>query len=68
MWYTVLTEKALLDLVEKPKKSHHEKLEQALNEAESRGFTFVSVAHPGDGDACYVFTAENVKHRLGNIK
>jgi hypothetical protein len=68
MWYTVIDEQSLLQLAKKSAKSRADKLESALNEAEKRGFTFVTVDRPVDGDACYIFTAADAKRRLGNIK
>ncbi len=68
MWYTVIDEPALLELSKKSAKTRADKLESALNEAEKRGFTFVTVDRAGDDDACYIFTAVDARRRLGNIK
>ena len=68
MAYSVLTEQELLSLAERPADTRREQVEQALNEAESRGWIFVGIDHPGDADAGYIFRSAEGRLRLGNIR
>jgi hypothetical protein len=68
MWYSVIDEPTLLGMADESAHTRAEKVQAALNEAESRGFTFVTADRASDDDVCYVFTGVNAKHKLGNIK
>ncbi len=51
MAYSVLTEQELLRLAEPPAENRREQVEQALNEAESRGWVFVGLDRTRRADA-----------------
>ena len=68
MTYCVLTDQELLNLAEESADTRREQVEQALNEAESRGWIYVGVDHSGKADASYVFRSADGRLRLGNIR
>jgi hypothetical protein len=68
MTYCVLTDQELLNLAEESAETYREQVEQALNEAESRGWNFVGVDPHGGADEVYIFRSADGRLRLGNIR
>jgi len=68
MAYSVITEQELLRLAEPPAENRREQVEQALNEAESRGWVFVGVDRTRGADELYVFKSIDGTLRLGNLR
>jgi hypothetical protein len=68
MTYSVLTDQELLNLTDGSATTRREQVEQAINEADSRGWTFIGVDRPGETDASYVFRSADGRLRLGNIR
>jgi hypothetical protein len=68
MAYSVLTDQELLNLTDGSPTTRREQVEQAINEAESRGWTFVGVDRSGEPDVSYIFRSMDGTLRLGNIR
>jgi hypothetical protein len=68
MTYSVLTEQELLNLTDGSAATRRDEVEQAVNEAESRGWNFIGIDRPGEADASYIFHAAEGRLRLGNIR
>ena len=72
MAYCVLTQQELQNLAAEaaaePATTRREQVEQALNEAQSRGWNFIGVDRSDEPDASYIFRSIDGSLRLGNIR